>query len=183
AFPEGRLDDPPLRAVHEAIEHVLRGHEPYPAVVVDARWELVAANGAVPLLTRGAAAELLEPPVNVLRLSLHPRGLAPRIANLAEWRAHLLERLQREIEASADPALIALRDELAGYPCPAAAARPDTRAIGVPLRLRAGDTVLSLFSTTTVFGTPRDVTLSELAIESFYPGDEPTAEFLRHYAA
>jgi transcriptional regulator with XRE-family HTH domain len=180
AFPVHALADPPMQAVHEAIEHVLRAHEPYPAVVIDAGWELVAANGAVPLLTAGAAAALLEPPVNVLRLSLHPEGLAPRIVNLAEWRAHLLDRLNRDIESTAAPALIALRDELAGYPGPPAAGpHPDTRAILVPLRLRAGDTVLSLFSTTTVFGTPRDVTLSELAIESFYPADRETAAFLR----
>lgn len=179
AFPVNRLADPPMRAVHEAIEHVLRAHEPYPAVVIDASWELVAANGAVPLLTEGAAAALLEPPVNVLRLSLHPEGMAPRIVNLAEWRAHLLDRLNRDIEATAAPALIALRDELLGYPSPPPSARPDTRAILVPLRLRVRGTVLSMFSTTTVFGTPREVTLSELAIESFYPADAPTAEFLR----
>jgi MmyB-like transcription regulator ligand binding domain len=105
--------------------------------------------------------------------------MAPRIVNLAEWRAHLLDRLSRDIESTAAPALITLRDELRGYPSPALAAHPDTRAILVPLRLRVGDTVLSLFSTTTVFGTPRDVTLSELAIESFYPADPPTAAFLR----
>jgi hypothetical protein len=179
AFPVNRLADPPMQAVHEAIERVLRAHEPYPAVVIDASWDLVAGNGAVPLLTDGAAAALLEPPVNVLRLSLHPEGMAPRIANLAEWRAHLLDRLNRDIEATAAPALIALRDELLGYPGPAPSARPDTRAILVPLRLRVRGTVLSMFSTTTVFGTPREVTLSELAIESFYPADAPTAEFLR----
>jgi hypothetical protein len=169
-----------MRAVHEAIEHVLRAHEPYPAVVVDASWHLVAANDAVPLLTAGAAAELLEPPVNVLRLSLRPEGLAPRILNLAEWRAHLLDRLNREIESAAAPGLIALRDELVGYPSPPAP-RVDTRAILVPLRLRVNDAVLSLFTTTTVFGTPRDVTLSELAIESFYPADAPTARFLQSF--
>jgi hypothetical protein len=158
---------------------VLRAHEPYPAVVIDGRWDLVAANDAVSLLTEGAAAALLDPPVNVLRLSLHPDGLAPRIVNLAEWRAHLLDRLSRDIEATASPALIALRGELAAYPSPPLASRPDTRAILVPLRLRVHGTELSLFSTTTVFGTPRDVTLSELAIESFYPADAPTAEFLR----
>jgi len=179
AFPVSRLADPPMQAVHEAIEHVLQAHEPYPAVVIDIRWDLVAANGAVPLLTSGAAATLLEPPVNVARLSLHPEGMAPRIINLAEWRAHLLDRLNRDIETTASPALIALRDELAGYPCPQPASRPDARAIMIPLRLRVHDTVLSLFSTTTVFGTPRDVTVSELAIESFYPADPPTAEFLR----
>jgi transcriptional regulator with XRE-family HTH domain len=179
AFPANRLADPPMQAVHEAIEQVLRAHQPYPAVVIDTSWELVAANDAVPLLTEGAAAALLEPPVNVLRLSLHPEGMAPRIANLAEWRAHLLDRLNRDIESTAAPALIALRDELRGYPSPPPGSQPDTRAILVPLRLRVRDTVLSLFSTTTVFGTPRDVTLSELAIESFYPADAATAAFLR----
>ena len=179
AYSANALADPPMSAVHEAIEHVLRAHEPFPAVVIDARWDLVAANDAVPLLTEGAAEDLLEPPVNVLRLSLHPEGMASRIVNLAEWRAHLLHRLNHDIESSADPALIALRDELATYPSPPSAARPDTRAILVPLRVRVRGTVLSLFSTTTVFGTPRDVTLSELAIESFYPADAPTASFWR----
>ena len=179
AYPANGLADPPMSAVHEAIEHVLRAHEPFPAVVIDARWDLVAANDAVPLLTEGAAAALLEPPVNVLRLSMHPEGMASRIVNLAEWRAHLLHRLDHDIESSGDPALIALRDELAAYPSPPPATRPDTRAILVPMRVRVRGTVLSLFSTTTVFGTPRDVTLSELAIESFYPADAPTAAFLR----
>src|SRR5690348_16912662 len=179
AYPANGLADPPMAAVHEAIEHVLRAHAPFPAVVIDAGWEMVAANDAVSLLTEGSAATLLEPPVNVLRLSLHPYGMAPRIVNLPEWRAHLLDRLGRDIEMTADPALIALRDELAGYPSPPPASQPDSRAILVPLRLRVGDAVLSLFSTTTVFGTPRDVMLSELAIESFYPADAPTAAFLR----
>jgi hypothetical protein len=124
-------------------------------VVIDARWDLVAANDAVPVLLDGAAAALLEPPVNVLRLSLHPAGIAPRIVNLAQWRAHLLDRLNRDIESSADASLIALRDELAGYPAPPPAPRPDTRAILVPLRLRAGDTVLSMFSTTAAFWRAR----------------------------
>jgi len=178
AFPAHRLADPPMRHVHEAIEHVLRAHEPYPAVVIDGQWDVVAANDAVPLLTAGAAAALLEPPVNVLRLSLHPDGMAPRIVNLAEWRAHLLDRLDRDIESTAAPALIELRDELATYPSPPHA-DTDTRAILVPLRLRVQHAVLSLLSTTTVFGTPRDVTLAELAIESFYPADAETAAFLK----
>jgi transcriptional regulator with XRE-family HTH domain len=177
AYPAHRLADPPMSAVHHAIEHVLRAHQPFPAVVIDARWELVAANDAVPLLMEGAAAELLEPPVNVLRLSLHPAGMAPRIVNLGEWRAHLLDRLGHEIESTAATELIALRDELLTYPGPSPAPRPDSRTILVPLQLRVRDTVISLFSTTTVFGTPRDVTLSELAIESFYSGDAQTAAF------
>jgi transcriptional regulator with XRE-family HTH domain len=179
AYPANGLGDAPMAAVHEAIEYVLQAHEPFPAVVIDARWELVAANDAVPVLTEGAAAALLEPPVNVLRLSLHPDGMASRIVNLSEWRAHLLDRLDHDIGSTADPALIALRDELATYPSHRPTSRPDSRAILVPLRLRVRDTVLSLFSTTTVFGTPRDVTLSELAIESFYPADAATAAFLR----
>ena len=177
-FPAHDLTDPPMSAVHEAIEHVLAAHRPYPAVVIDAQWELVAANDAVELLIEGAAAPLLEPPVNVLRLSLHPDGVAPRIVNLPEWRAHLLERLDRDIELTADRGLISLRAELAAYPCPPSATRPDTRAILVPMRLRVAGATLSLFSTTTVFGTPRDVTLSEMAIEAFYPADAATAEFL-----
>ena len=179
AYPANGLADPPMSAVHEAIEHVLRAHEPFPAVVIDARWELVAGNDAVPVLTAGAAPALLEPPVNVLRLSLHPDGMAPRIVNLAEWRAHLLHRLDRDIESAADPALISIRDELAAYPSPRPASPPDSLAILVPLRLRVHGAVLSLLSTTTVFGTPRDITLSELAIESFYPADALTAAFLR----
>jgi len=142
AYPANGLADPPMSAVHEAIEHVLRAHEPLPAVVIDARWDLVAANDAVPLLTEGASETLLEPPVNVLRLSMHPEGMASRIVNLAEWRAHLLHRLNHDIEAAGDPALIALRDELATYPSPPPATRPDTRAILVPLRVRVRGAVL-----------------------------------------
>jgi transcriptional regulator with XRE-family HTH domain len=179
AYPDNGLAGPPMSAVHDAIEHVLRAHEPFPALVIDAHWDLVAANDAVPMLTHGAAPALLEPPVNVLRLSLHPEGMAARIVNLAEWRAHLLHRLDRNIESAADPALIALRDELAAYPSPPPATRPETSAILVPLRVLVHGTVLSLFSTTTVFGAPREVTLSELAIESFYPADPATAAFLR----
>lgn len=178
-YPAHGLADPPMSAVNDAIEHVLRAHEPFPAVVIDGRWEMVAANDAIPMLIEGAPPPLLEPPVNVLRLSLHPEGMAPRIVNLPEWRAHLLDRLDRDIASTADPALIELRAELATYPCPPPASSPDTRAILVPMRLRVGVATLSLFSTTTVFGTPRDITLSELAIESFYPADTATAAFLR----
>ena len=179
AYPANELSDPPMSAVHDAIERVLAAHEPYPAVVLDGQWELVAANPAVALLVEGCAPALLEPPVNVLRLTLHPDGMAPRVLNLPEWRAHLLDRLERDIAATADQGLIALREELARYPCPPTAARTDTRSILVPLQLRVRDSTLSLLSTTTVFGTPRDITLAELAIESFYPADAGTGEFLR----
>lgn len=163
---------------------VLAGHEPMPAVVVDRHWELVAGNEAVGLLTAGAAPRLLEPPVNVLRLSLHPEGMAPRIVNLGQWRAHLLERLQHQVEASGDRILRELHDELAAYPgaCVPRPADVGRDAVVVPLRYRTVHGELSLFSMTTVFGTPVDVTVAELAIESFYPADEATARLLRMLA-
>ena len=181
-YRERRLDDPALAAARKAVDLVLTGHEPYPALAVDRHWTLVAANRAVAPLLAGAAAELLAPPVNVLRLSLHPQGVAPRIDNLRVWREHVLARLQRQVEVTADPVLSALHDELAAYPVPAgpAADRREPYAdVVVPLRLRTGDGVLSFFSTTTVFGTAVDITLSELAIEAFFPADAETAEALR----
>ena len=128
---------------------------------------------------------MLQPPVNVLRLSLHPDGLARRIANLAEWRAHLLARLRRQIDVSADPALVELMTEMRGYPAAGAAGKgasasdPDYAGVIVPLRLALKNRILSFFSTTAVFGTPVDITLSELALESFFPADAATVEALR----
>jgi transcriptional regulator with XRE-family HTH domain len=176
AYPESTLGGAPMAAVNDAIERVLAAHTPYPAVVVDRHWEMVAANDAVAVLTDGCAAYLLEPPVNVLRLSLHPDGMAPRIANLGQWRAHLLDRLSRQADTTGDPVLADLQTELAGYPGGTAGAPVQ---LVVPLRYRRGDAELALFSTTTVFGTPLDVTVSELAIEAFYPEDEPTRAYLR----
>ncbi len=180
-FPERGLGDEALAAARAAVDLVLRGHEPYPALALDRTWTMVAANRAVAPLLDGVSPALLAPPANVLLLSLHPDGLAPRIENLAEWRRHLLERLARQIEVSADAALIALRAKLEALPAPRDAVSRRSAGTGplVPLRLRAGGHVLSLFSTTTVFGTPVEVTLSELAIESFFPADEATAACLR----
>ena len=180
AYAQRDLEEPEMGPVREAIDRLLRGHEPYPAVVVDRHWGLVAANRAVPLLTAGAADHLLEPPVNVLRLSLHPEGMAPRIVNLGEWRAHLLDRLGRQAVVSGDPALFALHDELAGYPGGAPGHVPDFEVggIAVPLRLRVDDSELAFISTATTFGTATDVTVAELAIESFFPADERTARAL-----
>jgi transcriptional regulator with XRE-family HTH domain len=177
------LDEPEMSPVREAIDRVLRGHEPYPAVVVDRHWGLVAGNRSMPLLTEGVAPDLLEPPVNVLRVSLHPEGVAPRILNLAEWRAHLLDRLGREAVASGDPALFALHEELAGYQRDEPGHVPDlaTEGIAVPLRLRAGDAELAFISTATTFGTAVDITVSELSIEAFFPADEVTSEFVRSW--
>jgi transcriptional regulator with XRE-family HTH domain len=182
-FQERSLADPTLQAARKVIEMVLAGHEPYPALAVDRHWTLVASNRAVPLFLAGLEPSLLEPPVNALRVSLHPRGLAPRIVNLEEWRSHLLARLRRQIEASADPVLAELFDELSGYPVPSgskgrAAASTDYAGVAIPLQFAADEGMLSFLSTTTVFGTPVDITLSELALESFFPADAATSDTL-----
>lgn len=186
-FRERPLSDPQLAAAREAVDLVLKGHEPYPALAIDRHWTIVAANSALAPLLTGASPELLKPPVNALRLSLHPQGIAASIVNWHAWREHVLARLQRQIDASGDDTLSALRDELAAYPAPAGAAAPNNdeaavNQIAVPLTLRTSIGVLSFFSTTTVFGTPVDVTLSELAIEAFFPADPETAVALRHFA-
>jgi MmyB-like transcription regulator ligand binding domain len=182
AYPETALDAPRLSTVREAVRRVLSGHEPYPAAAVDRHWLMVDANAGVALFTEGCAPELLAPPVNVLRLSLHPDGMAPRIENLAQWRGHLLDRLHRQAEATGDRYLDELHEELSGYPGGGSPAESGADALVVPLRYRRGDEVLSFFSTTTVFGTPLDVTLAELAIESFFPADPSTAARLRETA-
>jgi len=177
AYPERGLAEPELQAVRTALKRVLDGHEPYPAAVVNRWWELVDANAGIALFTAGVSQELLEPPVNVLRLSLHPDGMAPRIANLPEWRAHLLARLHRQAEATGDQRLAALHAELAAYPGGRAGA-PGPADVVVPLRYRTPQAELSFLSITAVIGTPMDVTVEELAIESFYPADAPTAKAL-----
>jgi transcriptional regulator with XRE-family HTH domain len=181
AFRARTLEDPAMSAVREAVSMVLKAHEPFPALAIDAKWNLVLANAAVtPLLAGIEDPGLLEAPVNVLRLSLHPKGLAPRIANLPEWRRHLLHRLGQQIAATGDTDLDGLLDELQSYPGSAAirsvlpGISPDPAGIFVPLRLASKDGLLSFFSTTTVFGTPLDVTMSELAIEAFFPADDET---------
>jgi len=182
------LDDPAMAAARRAVDLVLKGHEPFPALAVDRHWNLVAHNALVPLLMEGASPELLKPPINVLRLSLHPEGVAPRIANLAQWRVHLLERLQQQIAATGDAALQSLHDELEAYPAPAVshdAPVIDTAlsAVAVPFQVVMPGGVLSFISTITIFGTPVDVTLQELAVESFFPADEQTAAALTALAA
>jgi transcriptional regulator with XRE-family HTH domain len=183
-FAERKLDDPALTAARQAIDLVLAGHAPYPALAVDRHWSMVAANAPVGALIAGVDADLLKAPVNVLRLSLHPRGLAPRIANLGEWRAHLLARLRRQIDLTADPVLDSLMRELMDYPAPRAGAQDsDYAGVLVPLQLTSDAGTLSFFSTTTVFGTPVDITLAELALEAFYPADAATGEALRRLSA
>ncbi|MGR6318492.1 helix-turn-helix transcriptional regulator [Micromonospora soli] len=182
AYPQAALDSPELRRVRAAVRLVLRAHEPWPAVAVDRLWRLVDANAAVPVLTAGAAPHLLRPPVNALRLTLHPEGLAPRVVNLGQWRTHVLGRLRRQAALTADADLAALHDELSGYPggTPGPApAEPAPGDVVVPLRLRHGGGELHLLSTVSTFGTPLDVTVAELSIETFLPADEATAEALR----
>lgn len=188
SYGERAVTDPSLAAAMQAVDAVLKGHEPHPAIAVDRNWTLVKANAAIaPLLALVEDKSLLEPPVNVLRLSLHPAGLAPRIVNFGVWRDHILERLRRLNDSVGDTATVALEAELRAYPAPRqrgpAAALDALPLIAIPLCLDAGDRVLSFLSTITVFGTPLDVTLSELAIESFFPADEMTAAAMREAAA
>ena len=179
-YPQHALSDPEMTAARQAVETVLAAHDPYPALAIDRHWTLLAANQATQRLLAGAVAPaLLAPPVNVLRASLHPDGLAPAIANLPVWRGHILARLRQQIAATADPALSALAAELTAYPGGIDHPAPDDSGLVIPLQLRQGDTVLSLFGTTTVFGTPVDITLAELAVEAFYPADPATAQVLR----
>ena len=186
-YRERPLDDPAQSAAKQAVELILKSHEPYPALAVDRHWNLVAANSMLPHLLAGADPSLLDPPVNVLRLSLHPSGLAPSIVNLAQWRNHLFERLRQQIHATGDAVLTALLEELRGYPLPEGAGNLQLEGehlgVAMPLRFRSRFGVLSFISTTTIFGTPLDVTLQELALETFFPADARTGEVLRDLAS
>ncbi|HSV45871.1 MAG TPA: helix-turn-helix transcriptional regulator [Ramlibacter sp.] len=182
-YRERPLDDPALAPARQAVELILKSHEPYPALAVDRHWNLLAANRMLPHLLASVDPSLLQPPVNVLRLSLHPLGLASKIVNLEQWRQHLFERLRQQIHATGDATLVALLEELRAYPVPEGAG--DTRlegehlGVAMPFLFRSQAGVLRLISTTTVFGTPVDVTLQELALETFFPADEFTAQVLR----
>ena len=186
-YPQRPLSTPDLSVARQAVSLVLQGHEPYPALAVDRHWHLIEGNRALTRLLAGVDAALLRQPVNVLRLSLHPQGLGPRILNYLEWRTHLLTRLKREIHLTASPELTDLRHELAAYPVPPGSRTYTPTGAGfpvvIPLELHTDFGRLSLFSTTTVFGTPLDVTLAELAIEAFYPADDDTAARLRQLTA
>lgn len=186
-YAERGIEDPALAPAMEAVRMILSGHEPWPALAVDRHWNLLAGNRIAMRLMEGVDAALLTPPVNVVRLSLHPGGLAPRIANLRAWKTHLMDRLKRDADASADPGLEALLAEIARYPggpaaAPSAAER-ERGLIATPLRLRMPGGELAFISTTTVFGTATDVTLAELTLETFFPADGDTAAALRAMAA
>jgi transcriptional regulator with XRE-family HTH domain len=185
-YRERALDDPALAAARRAVDLILRSHEPYPALAVDRHWNLVAHNAMVPPLLAGVDASLLQPPMNVLRLSLHPQGLAPRIENIVQWRVHTFERLRQQVHATGDGQLAALLEELRGYPVPPGAGsdRIEGELLGVvmPFRFRTEAGVLNFISTTTVFGSAVDVTLQELVLETFLPGDDFTLQALRAMA-
>ncbi|MDX6742665.1 helix-turn-helix transcriptional regulator [Actinocorallia sp. A-T 12471] len=175
-----RLAEPELAQVRATVLRVLRAHEPAPAMLLDRHWTMLEANAGVALLADLVAPFLLKPPVNVVRATLHPEGLAPHVGNLGEWRAHLLARLRRQIETSPDPELLRLHAEAAAFPVPEPADVPvDEHAVYVPLRLRHPSGVLSFLSTMTVFGNALDVTVAELSVETFFPADAHTASVLR----
>jgi hypothetical protein len=178
-YSEKSLTDPALDSVRLAIDLMLAAQKPYPAFAIDRHWKIVASNGALPELYVGVAPFLLVAPINALRLTLHPEGLAPRVANLREWRGHLLSRLERQIQATADPELIALMREFSGYPGAADLHDSGGHAVALPFKIYVANRLLSFFSMTTVFGTPVDVMLSELALEFFVPADAATAAAVR----
>jgi len=190
SYPETSLTAPAMTTLRTGLEQLLAAYEPFPALVMNGMYDVVTANKGVRLLLDGVAGHLLEPPMNAMRLTLHPQGLAPRIQNLAEWRGHLLERMERQAALRSSDALRGLYEEVAAYPAPAGTthAAPDERAVGhgptpppyaLPLRIEAGGCVLSFISTATTFNTPMDVTVSELAVETFLPADPETAAVLR----
>src|SRR4051795_8693261 len=183
AFPQRSLDDPALKSARAAIDLVLKAHEPNPALAYDRHWNLVSANRMVMPLLQAVPARLLGHPLNILRLAFHPEALAANTVNLAEWGSHLLARLHRQCEATADPELIKLYRELKAYPVPARSAPMSADSVAIPFTLRFGDEILSFMSTPMIFGTPVDVTLSELALETFFPADDATAGRMRAIAA
>jgi transcriptional regulator with XRE-family HTH domain len=179
AFEERAIDAPEMAPVREALERVLAGHEPYPAVVVDRWWNLAAANRSIAMFTDTVPEHLMAPPVNVLRVSLHPDGMVSRILNYGEWRAHLLDRLHRQVALTGDDRLAALYAEISEYPGETADVHHAPGGeIAVPLRYDAGGRELAFFSTIATFGTAVDITLAELSIEAFFPADQQTADYL-----
>jgi transcriptional regulator with XRE-family HTH domain len=178
AFHERSLAE--LEAAKLAIDKILQAHKPYPAFAVDRHWKIVLSNGALPQLYEGCAADLLRPPVNAVRLVLHPLGMGPRIVNFLEWRAHTMTVLRQQLEAQPDPIIQALFEEVMHYPVPSGGMAPATpggpQRYATPLRIATRLGTVSFLSTTTIFGTPTDVTLSELALEMLFPADEETVK-------
>lgn len=196
-YAETMLDDPSMSALHEGLRQLLRGYEPYPALVVDGQYDVVAANSGIAMLLEGVPERLLAPPLNAMRLTLHPTGLAPRIRNLREWRGHLLHQMKRQLALARSDALRELYEEVAAYPlpaspAPASASEEEGRAgqvpgsvprFALPLEIEHDGLVLSFVSSISTFNTPMDVTVAELAIETFLPADPATVAYLRSLAA
>ncbi|WP_153452152.1 helix-turn-helix domain-containing protein [Streptomyces smaragdinus] len=180
-FPETPIDDPAMAGVRAAMERLLAAHEPYPALVVDGTYNVIAANNGILMLLDGLPAQLLTPPLNAIRLTLHPEGLAPKIRNLPEWRGHLLAQLDRQLSLLRSPALKALYDEVAAYPHPEGAGHETVAAeapFALPLVVEHDGHRLSFVSTIATFNTPMDVTVSELALETLLPADPETVTYL-----
>ncbi|HEY2686168.1 MAG TPA: helix-turn-helix transcriptional regulator [Steroidobacteraceae bacterium] len=182
-FPDRPIQDPALAVANEAMQRVLMAHLPFPAFALDRYWNIVASNSALPQLYQNVDASLLKRPVNALQLSLHPRGLSSSIENLEEWRAHLLHRLQREISLNPDPKLIDLRDELTSSGVGGRTAPDQSNSPLALLKIRVGTDLLTFFSTTMVFGTAGDLTLSELVMEFFFPANAETSELAERLQA
>lgn len=178
-YSEASLHSPSMLAIRTTLRRLLKAHEPYPALVVDRWWNIVESNAGIQIFTADVDEKLLRAPINALRLTLHPDGLARRLTNLAEVRASALASLQRQVSGTADPELQDLYDELREYAADDKPVHPGPAEVVVPMNLRHQGHELSLLTTIATFGTPLDVTVSELMIESFYPADEPTAEYLR----
>ncbi|MEU1176939.1 helix-turn-helix transcriptional regulator [Streptomyces sp. NPDC005820] len=182
-YPETPLDDPALDALRAGLERLIQGYEPYPALVVDARYDVVAANRGITMLLEGIPESLLAPPLNAMRLTLHPRGLAPRIRNLPEWRGHLLAQMERQIALHRSAPLRALYEEVAAYPVPEEGVRLVEPAepvpyFALPMRIEHEGRTLSFISSISTFNTPMDVTVAELAVETLLPADPATVKYL-----
>ncbi|MEU0019306.1 helix-turn-helix transcriptional regulator [Streptomyces rochei] len=181
-YPETPLDDPALDALREGMERLIRGYEPYPALVVDATYRVLAANRGILMLLDGLPEHLLQPPVNAMRLTLHPEGLAPRIRNLREWRGHLLEQMRRQIALHRSEPLRALYEEMAAYPVPESGAGEEPAEpvpyFALPMQIEHEGRTLSFISSISTFNTPMDVTVAELAIETLLPADPATVKYL-----
>lgn len=181
AFQERSLAE--LASARLAIEQIIQAHKPYPAFAVDRHWNIVLSNGALPQIYEGCSPDLLRRPVNAVRIILHPLGLGPRILNFIEWRAHVVTVLRQQVEARTDPTIQALLAEVMTFPAPAGGVAPATndgpQRYATPLQIATRFGVVSFLNTNTIFGTPTDVTLSELSLEMLFPADEHTVAIVK----